>query len=511
MLKMSLTILLAILFIISVPYILIIIPFTKTRSKNGGKHPPGPLPLPIIGNLHMLTTLPHRGLQKLAQKYGPIMCLRLGQVLTVVVSSPEAAELFLKRHDAVFASRPRIQASDYVSYGSKGMAFCEYGPYWRNVKKLSTSQLTSPSKIEFFAGLRRDEVVSLVDELKRVAAAHEVVDISGKVGELIETITYKMILGRNNDDKYDLKGIIEESLSLMGAFNLADYVPWLGPLDLQGLTRRLKTVSKGIDHLMENILVEHEQKGEHDSTQDFVDVLLSLKNQHDTNPQSDDSYQVLTIERDNIKAILLDMLVGAFDTASATISWAFSELLRNARVMKNVQAELESVVGTEKMVEEKDLGKLQYLDMVIKETFRLHPVGPLLAPRESREDIIIEGHYIPKKTRILVNVWAIGRDPNVWSKNVEEFYPERFIGKDIDVRGHDFKFLPFGAGRRACPGMQLGLVTVRYVLAQLLHCFIWELPSGMEDKDIDMTESFGLVVGRANSNLLVKPTYRLLD
>ena len=248
----------------------------------------------------------------------------------------------------------------------------------------------------------------------------------------------------------------------------------------QGLKRRLKKVCKDIDQVMEAILVEHEkarqQSVKHDNNQDFVDVLLSLKNQHDNiNSQTDDNHQDFRIERDNIKAILLDMVVGAFDTASTTISWTLSELLRNPRVMKNLQAELESVVGARKMVEEQDLGKLKYLDMVVKETFRLHPVAPLIAPRECREDITIEGYHIPKKSRILVNVWAIGRDPNVWSKNVEEFYPERFIGKDIDVRGHNFELLPFGSGRRGCPGIQLGLVTVQFVLAQLLHCFNWEL------------------------------------
>ncbi|PON37117.1 Cytochrome P, partial [Parasponia andersonii] len=231
---MSPTALLAILFIFLGTLRHILIQFAnQTRPKNSGKLPPGPRPLPIIGNLHLLTTLPHRGLRNLAQEYGPIMFLRLGHVPTVVVSSPAVAELFLKRHDTVFASRPKVQASDYVSYGSKGLVFCEYGPYWRNMKKLCMSQLTSATKVESFSGLRREELVSLVEELKRVAGTREVVDISGKVKELIEKITYSMILGRCNDDKYDLKGIIEESLRLVGSFNLADYVPWLGPLDLQ--------------------------------------------------------------------------------------------------------------------------------------------------------------------------------------------------------------------------------------------------------------------------------------
>ena len=181
----------------------------------------------------MLTTLPNRGLRDLAQKYGPIMSLRLGQVPAIVVSSPEAAELFLKTHDITFASRPILQASDYLSYGSKGMAMAEYGPYWRNFRKLCTLQLLSRLKIESFAALRREEVGALVERFKEAAAAGEVVDVSAKVRELSEDITYKMILGRNKDEKYDLKKIIEESTDLLGAFNLADFVPFLGPLDLQ--------------------------------------------------------------------------------------------------------------------------------------------------------------------------------------------------------------------------------------------------------------------------------------
>ncbi|GMN58875.1 hypothetical protein TIFTF001_027977 [Ficus carica] len=161
------------------------------------------------------------------------------------------------------------------------------------------------------------------------------------------------------------------------------------------------------------------------------------------------------------------------------------------------------------MVEEKDLRKLDYLNLVITESFRLHPVAPLIVPRESREDITIEEYFIPKKSRIIVNTWAIGRDPNVWSQNMEELHPERFIGSDIDLRGHDFRLLPFGPGHRGCPGMQLGLVTVQFVLAQLVHCFSWELPNGMKPNDVDMTEVFGLSVGRAN-HLLATPTYRLV-
>uniref|UniRef100_A0A2N9E2Y8 Cytochrome P450 n=2 Tax=Fagus sylvatica TaxID=28930 RepID=A0A2N9E2Y8_FAGSY len=439
--------------------------------KNELKFPPGPRALPIIGNLHMLGSLPHRALQTLAKKYGPIMSLRLGHVPTIVVSTPQAAELFLKTHDTIFASRPKLLASEYMSYGTKGMAFTEYGPYWRNVRKLCTLQLLSASKIESFAPMRKQELGSLVQSLKKAAARHEVVDLSAK-----------------------------------GAFNLADYVPYLGILDLQGLTRRMKKVSKDLDVVLEKIIEEHEQipSGQQDRQRDFIDVLLSLMNQ----PMNPHDEHVYIIDRTNIKAIIVDMIMGNYDTSTTTIEWTFSELLRHPRVMKHVQEELERVIGMNRMVEETDLPNLTYLDMVVKESFRLHPIAPLLTPRESMEDIEINGYYIPKKSRLIINFWAIGRDPNVWSDNVEEFYPERFLNSNIDLRGRDFQLLPFGSGRRGCPGIHLGLITVKYVLAQLLHCFDWVLPSGMFPNDMDMSEKFGLAVSRAK-HLLAMPTYRL--
>ncbi|KAK7837431.1 cytochrome p450 cyp736a12 [Quercus suber] len=161
------------------------------------------------------------------------MSLRLGHVPTIVVSSPQAAELFLKTHDTIFASRPKLQVYEYLSYGTKGMAFTEYGSYWRNIRKLCTLQLLRVSKIDSFAPMRKEEVGSLVQSLKKAAAAHEVVDLRGKVCDLTEKTTCRMIFGRSSDDRFDLKTLIEEAFNLSGAFNLADYVPYLGALDLQ--------------------------------------------------------------------------------------------------------------------------------------------------------------------------------------------------------------------------------------------------------------------------------------
>ncbi|XP_028800131.1 cytochrome P450 CYP736A12-like [Neltuma alba] len=477
------------------------------RTKHGLKQPPGPPAWPVIGNLHQLGTLPHRSLQSLAKRYGPIMSLRLGQVPAVVVSSPEAAELFLRTHDVVFASRPRTQASEFLSYGSKGMVFSEYGPYWRDMRKLCTLQLVSSSKLETFAPLRREELGQLVKSIEKSAAASEVVDLTGKVERLVEDIMYKMIFGRNRDDRFGLKGLIHEALNLVGAFNIADFVPFLAPFDIQGLTRKLKRNYKALEDVLDKIVMEHENTSKGQNLQhhnDFIHILLSLM--HQPVDLQDDQDHV--IDKANIKAILSDMVGGATDTSIVVIEWALSELLRHPRVMKNLQNELQNVVGMTRMVEESDLAKLSYLDMVIKETLRLYPVAPLLVPRESMEDVTINGCYIRKKTRVIVNVWAIGRDSKVWSENAHMFHPERFVDSNIDVRGHDFQLLPFGSGRRGCPGMNLGMTSVKFVLAQLVHCFSWELPYGMSSSDLDMNEEFGLSIPRAK-HLLAVPTYRL--
>ncbi|WMV57499.1 hypothetical protein MTR67_050884 [Solanum verrucosum] len=209
--------------------------------------------------------------------------------------------------------------------------------------------------------------------------------------------------------------------------------------------------------------------------------------------------------RSHIKAILF-MLVAAMGTSATAIEWILTELLRHPHVMKKLQKELEEVVGLEKMVKESDLENLNYLDMVVKEGLRLHAVAPL-APHEAMEDCVVNSFHIQKGSRIMINYYAVQRDPNIWPEP-EKFLPERFVGSSIDIRGHDFQLLPFGSGRRSCPAMQLAIVLVQLIVAQLVHCFDWELPNGMQPCDLDVEEHFGLATSRAN-HLMAIPTYRL--
>ncbi|GLT62414.1 hypothetical protein SLA2020_350540 [Shorea laevis] len=472
------------------------------RSSKKKKLPPGPRGFPIFGNLHMLGELPHNDLHRLAQKHGPIMFLRLGLVPAIVVSSPQAAEQFLKAHDLVFASRPPHEAAKHISYEQKSLSFAPYGSYCRNIRKMCTLELLSNHKINSFKSMRKEELGLFIKFIQEAARDCVAVDLSAKVSSLSADMSCRMVLGKKYMDK-DLdergfKAVIREAMQLFATPNLGDYIPYIRPLDLQGLTRRMKAVGKIFNDFFEKIIEEHVHSEGENKTKDFVDVMLSFIGSEES------EYR---IERSNIKAIILDMLAGSMDTSAAVIEWALSELMKNPGVMKKVQKELEDVVGLERMVEESDLHSLEYMDMVLKETFRLHPIAPLLIPHEAMEDCTVNGFHIPKKCRVIINVWAIGRDPSIWS-DAEKFFPERFVGSNIDVRGRDFQLIPFGSGRRSCPGMQLGLTLVRLVVAQIVHCFDWELPNNMLPNELDMTEEFGLSTPRAKP-LLAIPTYRL--
>ncbi|KAK8686664.1 hypothetical protein V6N13_125687 [Hibiscus sabdariffa] len=205
----------------------------SNHTKNGRKLPPGPCALPIIGNLHMLGKLPHQNLHHLVKRYGSIMSLRLGSIPTIVVSSPQAAQLFLKTHDLVFASRPKIQASQYLSYGAKGMAFTPYGSYWRTVRKWCTLHLLSSSKVEYFAPVRKAHIGYLVESVKKASATGVVVDLSAKIGEFIEDVMCQIIFGRVKDDRFNLRSLIDQVMHLHGLFNISDFIPYLASLDIQ--------------------------------------------------------------------------------------------------------------------------------------------------------------------------------------------------------------------------------------------------------------------------------------
>ncbi|KAJ8748044.1 hypothetical protein K2173_001002 [Erythroxylum novogranatense] len=439
--------------------------------------PPSPPMLPIIGHLHQLSEMPHISLHRLAGKHGPIMFLRLGEIPTLVLSSARLAKEALKTHDIAFASRPQLVAAKTLMYGCTDMGFAPYGAYWRTLRKICILELLSAKRVESFNFIR-EEVARLVN---RVAKPYPgIVNLSKLLEQYINDVVCRTVhLARIFQKQENMKGM---------GFNLGDYFPSIGFVqNLTSMKSELQRTFRRFDQFFDEVISEHlnyaTKKEEH---KDMVDTLLDL--------QKSESAEI-PLNMNNIKAVLLDMFAGGTDTTFITFDWAMTELIMSPNVMRKAQAEVRAVVGGKKKVEERDLEHLHFMRAVIKETFRLHPAGPFIMPRESIENVVIDGYNIPAKTRIYINVWAIGRDPKIW-ENPETFEPERFVGSSIDFRGQSFELLPFGSGRRGCPGIIFGTTILELGLAQLLHSFDWDLPPGVKPEDIDNTEYFGLSVGR---------------
>ncbi|KAJ6803407.1 cytochrome P450 71A1-like [Iris pallida] len=302
-----------------------------------------------------------------------------------------------------------------------------------------------------------------------------------------------------------------ELTTLLGLFPAKHFVPRLAWLDkASGLDARVERNYEELDRFLERVLEEHRHDSGGDRASDgdgggrkecanFVDILLSLGD------GEDDGSVGMFLSRDNLKAIILDMIVGATDTISTSLEWAMAELVKNPKAMKRAQEEVREAAGggAEKVAEE-DVERTEYLKAVIKETLRLHPPLPLLIPRETTREVVLRGGYeIPAGTRVVVNAWAIGRDPRSWEEP-EGFFPDRFLlGCSVDFRGHDFGLIPFGSGRRGCPGAELAAVTLEVTLAHLLHEFDWALPGGMKGELLDIAETPGLTVHKKSDLILV--------
>ncbi|XP_061955828.1 cytochrome P450 93A3-like [Populus nigra] len=479
----------------------------KTRAKP--RLPPSPLALPIIGHLHLLAPIPHQALHKLSTRYGPLIHLFLGSVPCVVASTPETAKEFLKTHENSFCDRPKSAAVDFLTYGSADFSFAPYGPYWKFMKKICMTELLGGRMLDQLLPVRHEEIRQFLQFLLKKANARESIDVGSQLIRLTNNVISRMAMSQrcsDNDDEADeVRNLVHEVAELTGKFNLSDFIWFCKNLDLQGFGKRLKEVRKRFDTMTERIIKEHEEvrkikkeTGEGDSVKDLLDILLDL---------SEDDSSEMKLTRENIKAFILDIFAAGTDTSAVTMEWALAELINNPNILERAREEIDSVVGQSRLVQESDIANLPYVQAILKETLRLHPTGPIIL-RESSESCTINGYEIPARTRLFVNVWAINRDPNYW-ENPLEFQPERFLcagenGKSqLDVRGQHFHFLPFGSGRRGCPGTTLALQMVQTGLAAMIQCFDWKV-----NGTVDMQEGTGITLPRAHP-LICVPVARL--
>ncbi|CAN1356326.1 Desmethyl-deoxy-podophyllotoxin synthase [Linum perenne] len=447
----------------------------STTTNNNKYLPPAPWKLPHIGHIHHFITTaqpPHRRLRQLAEKHGDVIQMDLGEIPHVIVSSAEAAKQVMRTHDISFAQRPFHPHQAKVMYGGINLIHASYGDYWRQLRRIATLELLTARRVESLRRVREVEVLNLVRDISDHAGS--AIDLSRKLFNMTYCIISRAVFGDVSGEQEEFIKIAEEMVEYGGGFGLAYLFPSSKVVQkMFGMKEWLDRIHEGADRLAESIISQHrdrraEGKKTDKETEDLLDVLLNL--------QEDETTLGFNLSNDCIKAFMLDLFLAGSETPSALIEWTMSEMMKHPKVLQKAQSEV----------------------MVIKETLRLHTPAPLVLPRECREECQIGGYDIPLKTAVVVNVWAIARDPRYWGPDAEQFRPERFADTSVSYKGGDFEFLPFGAGKRMCPGMGFGLAAAELSLVNLLFHFDWKLPLGVEPEKLNMDELFGITIRRKN-------------
>ncbi|KAF7830574.1 isoflavone 2'-hydroxylase-like [Senna tora] len=456
---------------------------SNIRDNKRKPRPPGPPALPIIGHLHLLKQPIHRSIHKLSHTYGPIMSLRFVE------------ECLVKKNDIVFANRPLTLAGKYLSYDYKSMAFAPYGDHWRGLRRITNQELSSTSRLALSSPAREDEVLILLKQLfdkcrgggwAQVEPRHRFVDLIFDV--MVRMISGKRYCGTDvaSKEAMEFKNSMDEIFELLD-LSMLDLFPILQWLDPFGVVKRMKKAMMVEDNFLQSLLDENRRKG--NDERKYMTLVEAMLSQKHTDP--------VFFSDDNIKAISGAIIAAGTETSASTMEWALANLLKHPEVMKKLKAEIESEVGTERFLDESDIGKLPYLQNVVLETLRLYPAGGLGLPRMNSEDCTVGGYHIPKGTMLMVNVWAMQRDPKLW-RDASRFMPER-----MESGQTGYGFIPFGAGRRICPGANIAKRLMALTMGLLVQAFEWKK---IGDGEIDMMEGGGLTLPKVEPLVaLIRP------
>ncbi|CAA0829694.1 cytochrome P450- family 76- subfamily G-polypeptide 1 [Striga hermonthica] len=465
--------------------------------------PPGPRPWPLLGNIPQLAgggaSAPHRSLAGLARRHGAVMTLHLGAMTTVVISSSAAARAALRRHDAALAGR-QIYDSMRGEVGNEGsLITAQYGPRWRALRRLCTAEFFAAAPLDAMRGVREGCAARMVDHIRAAAAAGGGIDVGrffflmafNLIGNLIFS---KDLLGPESERGSEFFYHAGKATEFAGKPNVADFWPVLRRVDPQGIRRRTQFHVKRAFDVAGEFLRERMSEtangsglGKKNEKKDYLDVLLDYKGCGFEEGVNGFSSTVINV-------IVFEMFTAGTDTTTSTLEWAMAELLHNPETLHRAQTELRATIRPGKKLDERELDQLPYLNAIIKETLRLHPPLPFLVPHKALESCEIQGFHVPKETQVLVNVWAIGRDPTIW-KDPLRFKPNRFLEPDVpDYKGQHFEFIPFGSGRRMCPAVPLASRILPLALGSVLYFFDWVLEDGKKGEEMDMKERMGITL-----------------
>ncbi|KAL6524549.1 hypothetical protein OROHE_016220 [Orobanche hederae] len=496
--------------------------FTTTRKvsskgRNIRTLPPSPPALPVIGNLHQLGRLPHRSLFLLSKSYGPAMYLKFGSKPVLVVSSTVFAKEILKTHDLAFAGRAAMSTPRKIFYDLKDLVNLQYGEDWRKLRSLFVHGLLGSSRVKSFNSIREDEISLLVEKINRKCISSSISSSSSSTSayssdtvnltEMFTTLANNLIsraaFGKKHGEMHGgkLLRVIDRAVGLLSNLTVGEFVPWIGWINrLIGFDADLDECAKELDEILNLVIEDHlrnairDRNDDDDNKENFMDILLGIY-------KGDVPGASTSIDLVSIKGIIVDVFGAGTDTSSVTLVWVMTELIRHPQVMKKLQHEVREVTKGKPHIGEEDLQKMQYLKAVIKETFRVHPAVAIYL-HAAREYVNLMGYDIEPETIVLINAWAIGRDPSSWHEP-ENFMPERFLTSSVDFRGSHFELIPFGAGRRICPGLGFASVIIEHTVANLVRNFEFALPGGTKGEDLDASERPGVTIGKKEPLIVV--------
>ncbi|XP_068661119.1 tryptophan N-monooxygenase CYP79A68-like [Aristolochia californica] len=467
------------------------------KSKSVIELPPGPAPWPFLGNLpEIFFNRPaFRWILGLMKDMNTnIACVRLGNVHVVPVTCPEIAREFLKKQDAIFASRPLIMGTEYSSRGYLPIAVTPWGDQWKKMRRVVASEIMSPARLRWLHDKRTEEADNLVRYVYSQCKSSEegaVVDVREVVRQYSGNVIRKMMFnkryfGKGREDggpgmeEVEHVDALFTVLSHVYAFCVSDYMPCLRWLDLNGHEKTMKKAIQIVNKYHDKVIgqrIKDWRIGLEKEPEDLLDVLISVKDCS--------GKPLLTTEE--IKAQTADLIYAAVDNPSNAVEWALAEMLNEPDMLRKAVEEVDRVVGKDRLVQESDFLQLNYVKACAREAFRLHPIAPFNLPHVSSCDATVAGYFIPKGTHVLLSRIGLGRNPKVWDDPLK-FRPERHMGSaEVDLLETELRFISFSTGRRGCMGAPLGTAMTVMLLARLLQGFNWSVPAGTSS--IDLSES----------------------